>query len=303
MNLLLRQLARHRLPRSAQLQIAKFQLRCLSTVDACVGPDIRQDGSWTLLAALEKRKEADNVKAVIVRIDSPGGTTAGSEAVYEALRKIAAKKPTVSVMGTVAASGGYITAIATDHIVARGNTITGSIGVIFQWAEVTRLLDTLGIKMEEIKSSELKAEPNMFKPLSEKVREVTKAMVDDSYRWFTDLVAERRKFSEAEITRLADGRVYTGRQALDNKLIDAIGGELKAVEWLETEKGLAKDMQIVDWDHRKKDEKSLTGLRIVRQIAAALGLEPLLQAATKSIRAERLELDGLVSVWHPAVNR
>ena len=96
-------------------------------------------------------------------------------------------------MDTVAASGGYITAIAADHIVARGNTITGSIGVIFQWAEVSKLLDTLGVRMEEIKSGDLKAEPSPFKPVTEKAREVSNAMVQDAFDWFTGLVAERRK--------------------------------------------------------------------------------------------------------------
>lgn len=257
-------------------------------------------GDRKTLELLKEIEETDSVKALIVHIDSPGGTTAGSEAMYEALRRIAAKKPTVSVMGTVAASGGYITAIATDHIVARGNTITGSIGVIFQWAEVTRLLDTLGIKMEEIKSSDLKAEPNMFKPLTEKVRKVTEAMVDDSYQWFAGLVAERRKLSPQETAKLADGRVYTGRQALGNKLIDAIGGELKAVDWLEKERDIAEELSIVDWKPKSEADQSLIGLKIMRQLAAALGLEQLFLAATKSVGADRLELDGLVAVWHPA---
>ena len=111
--------------------------------------------------ALE-RLSRSRARAVIVHLDSPGGTTAGSEAIYEEIRVIAKKKPVVAVMDTVAASGGYITAIAADHIVARGNTITGSIGVIFAFPEVSKLLDTLGIKMEEIKSGELKAAPSPY---------------------------------------------------------------------------------------------------------------------------------------------
>ena len=193
---------------------------------------VRIDGLITgdrrTLKMLDEIRESKRVKAVIIHIDSPGGTTAGSEAIYEKIRKIAKDKPVTAVMGTVAASGGYITAIASDHIVARGNTITGSIGVIFQWAEVSQLLDRFGIKMEEIKSSELKAEPNMFKPLTEKVREVTSALVQDSYEWFVDLVAERRGLSAEVAKRLSDGRVYSGRQAVENKLIDELGGEDQA---------------------------------------------------------------------------
>ncbi|MDP9139045.1 MAG: S49 family peptidase, partial [Pseudomonadota bacterium] len=114
---------------------------------------------------------ADNerVRAVVMHVDSPGGTTVGAEALYEAVRKVAAKKPVVAVMDTVAASGGYATAVAADHVVARGNTITGSIGVIFQWPDVSKLMDTIGVKVEELKSGELKAEPTPFKPASERV--------------------------------------------------------------------------------------------------------------------------------------
>ena len=187
---------------------------------------------------------------MILRIDSPGGTTAGSEAVYEAVRKISAKKPVVAVMDTVAASGGYITALAADHIVARGNTITGSIGVIFSFPEVSKLLDTVGIKMEELKSGELKAEPSPYKPVTEKVRAVSMEMVKDGYDWFTGLVAERRQLPMPRVVELSDGRVYTGRQALAVKLIDEIGGEEQAVAWLETEKKLAANLPIEDWKPR-----------------------------------------------------
>src|SRR4029079_1673710 len=128
-------------------------------------------GDQKTLDLLDDIAKADHVKGLILRIDSPGGTTAGSEAIYESIRKIAKDKPVAAVMDTIAASGGYITAIAADHIVARGNTITGSIGVIFQWAEVSKLLDTVGVQMQEIKSGELKAEPSPFKPLSDKARE------------------------------------------------------------------------------------------------------------------------------------
>ena len=139
-------------------------------------------GDQDTLKLIDKVRDAKRVRAVIVRINSPGGTTAGSEAIYEHLRRLAAKKPVAAVMDTVAASGGYITALACDRIVARGNTITGSIGVIFQWAEFGKLLQTLGIRMDEIKSGDLKAEPNFFTPPSDKVRQVTEAMVQELIR-------------------------------------------------------------------------------------------------------------------------
>jgi protease-4 len=261
---------------------------------------IRVDGLITgdqkTLDLLKDVAESNKVKGVILRIDSPGGTTAGSEAVYEAVRKISSGgKPVVAVMDTVAASGGYITAIAADHIVARGNTITGSIGVIFSFPEVSKLLDTLGVKMEELKSGELKAEPSPYKPVSDKVRAVSMEMVMDGYAWFTGLVAERRALPIDRVKELADGRAYTGRQAVAVKLIDELGGEEQAVAWLETGKNVAKDLQIVDW--KPKDEGGATGFGFaaVNTVLKALGLEKLQEAA------DRAKLDGLLVLWHPAI--
>ena len=259
---------------------------------------IRIDGLITgdqkTLDLLKEVSEADQVKGVILRIDSPGGTTAGSEAVYDAIRRISAKKPVVAVMDTVAASGGYITALAADRIVARGNTITGSIGVIFSFPEVSKLLDTLGIRMEELKSGDMKAEPSPYRPVSEKARAVSMEMVEDGFRWFTGLVAERRQLPMDRVRVLSDGRVYTGRQALDAKLIDSLGDEETATSWLETDRKLEAKLPIVDW--KPKTTADPTGLGLVAADAAlrALGLESLRSAAQSA------QLDGLLVLWHPA---
>jgi protease-4 len=246
-----------------------------------------------LLADIAKE---DHVKGLIIRIDSPGGTTAGSEAIYEAIRKIAKDKPVAAVMDTIAASGGYITAIAADHIVARGNTITGSIGVIFQWAEVSKLLETIGVQMQEIKSGDLKAEPSPFKPLSDKAREVSNLMVQDSFAWFTGLVAERRKLPLDKVKVLSDGRVYTGRQAVAEKLIDELGGEEKAVDWIKKEKKLPADIEVKDWAVPPEDTGLLgLGLKITSGALKAMGLPDLAQ------QAQMQKLDGLLSVWHPSL--
>jgi protease-4 len=241
----------------------------------------------------------DRVRAVVMHVDSPGGTTVGAEALYEAVRKVAAKKPVVAVMGTVAASGGYATAVAADHVVARGNTITGSIGVIFQWPDVSRLMDTIGIKMEELKSGELKAEPTPFKPASEKVRQVSLAMVADAFDWFTALVAERRKLPLDQVRLLADGRVYTGRQALSAKLIDAIGGEDVALEWLAVSRSIPADLEIIDWKTDDSLGPSDFGLESARALLNALGLGGFVHGLDQALAAGRTRLDGLLSVWHP----
>ena len=252
-------------------------------------------GDQPTLDLLEKVAASDKVQGVILRIDSPGGTTAGSEAVYEAVRKIAKNKPVVAVMDTVAASGGYITAIAADRIVARGNTITGSIGVIFSFPEVSKLLDTIGVKMEELKSGELKAEPSPYKPVSDKVRAVSMEIVRDGYDWFTGLVAERRALPIERVRELADGRVYTGRQAIIVKLIDELGGEEVAVAWLETEKKLGSGLDIVDWEPKRQVDSSGFGFAAADIVLRAMGLQGL------ATSIERAKLDGLLVLWHPTL--
>jgi protease-4 len=250
-------------------------------------------GDQATLNLLEAIGKSDKVKAVIIRIDSPGGTTAGSEAVYEQIRKIAKDKPVVAVMDTVAASGGYITAIACDYIVARGNTITGSIGVIFSFPEISKLLDTLGIKMEEIKSGELKAEPSPYKPLSDHVRAVSNEMVQESFAWFTGLVAERRHLSAERVAVLADGRVYTGRQAVTEKLIDAVGGEEAALQWLASDRKISKDLKVVNWANPVNVDPTGLGFSIANIVLKALGFDGLKR------QVESARLDGLLVLWHP----
>jgi len=256
-------------------------------------------GDQDQVRLIRKLGETDGVKAVIVRINSPGGTTAGSEILYEELRTLAGKKPVVAVMETVAASGGYITALAADHIVARGNTVTGSIGVIFQWADVREALSKLGVEVEEIKSGPLKAEPSMFSGTSEEARVVAAAMVRDGFEWFVGLVADRRPFDLSTARSLADGRVYTGRQAIAARLVDRLGGEREAREWLETERGIDKDLKIVDWSEDGSSSLDLVS-RAVGAAAAALGLVSGDTAAFGLAAAARTpRLDGLLSLWHP----
>ena len=239
--------------------------------------------------------EDANVEALILYIDSPGGTTTGSEALYETVREVAKTKPVVAVLGTVAASGGYIAALSADHIVARGNTITGSIGVLFQLTEVTGLMEKLGVDVGFVRSGPLKAEPNMFGTPSAEALRSTQAIVDASFDWFVGLVVERRKLEEANARILSDGRVYTGWQALENGLIDAIGGEDVARTWLFDEHDIDTALPTEDWTVEEDAEfGSLTGEAAARFIGLVLsGL------SEKTLSTKGLTLDGLVSVWHP----
>lgn len=253
------------------------------------------------LKLLKRVAEADHVAGVIVFVNSPGGTTTGGEALFEALRRVGERKPVVAQFGTVAASAGYITGLGTDHIVARGNTITGSVGVIMQWPEVSQLLDRLGVKVNEVKSGPLKAMPSPYQPADEAGRRVIEQMVADGQRWFLSLVAQRRNVATADVPGLEQGRVYSGREALSLKLVDEIGGEAEAVKWLEDKRGVAKGLKVVDWKPgRGVDwgfESAFSGFA-ARVLAGAAREFSTALAADGTLGP--LGLDGLVSVWQPA---
>jgi protease IV len=249
---------------------------------------------------IDKVAKASQVKAVILDINSPGGTTTGGEAMYDAVRRLAGKKPVVAVCGTLATSAAYIVALATDRIFVYGNTITGSVGVIFQWAEVTELLHTLGIKVEEVKSGPLKAVPSPFEPTDERARAVTEEMVQDAKVWFVDLVSDRRKIAAGSVPGLTDGRIYSGRQAVALNLVDQIGDEKAAMTWLTKERQVPAGLKIVDW----KPAQESAGLFgwLFQSLAAAIGLSAERIAGIAGQISATLKLDGLVSVWHPAAN-
>jgi protease-4 len=233
--------------------------------------------------------------AVILSIDSPGGTTTGAEALYASVRKLAAKKPVVAVLGTLAASGGYIAALSADHIVARGNTLTGSIGVLFEWAQVAGLMDKIGVEMREVKSAPLKAEPNPFHKASPEAVAAMQDLISSSYDWFLGLVAARRKFDPATARKLGDGRVYTGWQAVRNGLVDEVGGEDEAVQWLAKTRNVNPRLPVETWEPTRPDD----GLSPFGAHAAAGVLAETVEVlAGKTLQTKRLTLDGLVSVWH-----
>jgi protease IV len=251
------------------------------------------------------RLAKSSAKAVIVHVDSPGGTTAGSEQLHEVLRRVAAAKPLVVVVDGLAASGGYIAAMSADHIVAQGTSLVGSIGVLFQYPNVSELLKTIGVKVEEIKSSPLKAAPNGYEPTSPEARAAIEALVKDSYDWFRGMVRDRRKLDDATLERVADGRVFTGRQGLELKLVDQIGNEQTAVDWLAKEKGLKPDTPVRDWQLKSRFG-DLTMLHLATAVMLdAVGLRSFARRIEEwgSIQAvERLNLDGLLALWHPPLS-
>ncbi len=252
--------------------------------------------------ALDRLGRSSTARAVIVHVDSPGGTTAGSEQLYDALVRLKAKKPMVVVVDGLAASGAYIAAMASDRIIAQSASLVGSIGVLFQYPNFTNLLKSVGVQVEEIKSSPLKAAPNGFEPTSPEARAAIESIVMDSYAWFKDLVHTRRHLDGASLDQVSDGRVFTGRQGLAVKLVDALGNETDAVAWLAKEKGISDKLPVRDY---KLDDR-LTNLSFLHMAAVtaldAIGLASLAHhvqqwGTVQSI--ERLNLDGLLALWHP----
>lgn len=247
------------------------------------------------------RLARSRARAVIVHIDSPGGTTAGSEQLYDALRELESKKPMVVVVDGLAASGAYIAALSAEHIVANETSLVGSIGVLFQYPNFTDVLKTIGIKVEEIKSSPLKAAPNGFEPTSPEARAAIEAIVLDSYAWFKGLVKDRRKLDDGELTRVADGRVFTGRQAVGLKLIDGIGNEKVALAWLEKAKNVPPNTPVRDYSLQPRFSE-LSFLHVMAWTFDTVGLSAIAHRIEEwgAVQAvERLNLDGLLALWHP----
>ncbi len=252
------------------------------------------------LAKLAKSK----VRAVIVHVDSPGGTTAGSQQLYDALRALQAKKPMVVVVDGLAASGAYIAALSADHIIAHDTSLVGSIGVLFKYPNFTQALKTLGIEVETIKSSPLKASPSGFEPTSPEARAAMQAIVLDTYAWFKNLVQTRRHMNDAQLAAVDDGRVFTGRQGLGLKLVDALGNEQTALAWLAKEKKIPATTPVRDYSLKPRFDE-LSFLHVAAWTFQAVGLSGFAQRLEDwgGVQAiERLNLDGLLALWHPPLS-
>ena len=234
--------------------------------------------------ALKEVADDDKVKALLVKIDTPGGTYVGGEALYESLRRVGEKKPVVAIMGTTATSAGYMSALGSDHIVARSSTLTGSIGVILQTADVTGLLDKIGIKSVVVKSGPLKAQPNPLEKFLPAARKATEAIIADYFDMFVTLVAERRSLSREQVLKLADGRIFSGRQAKKAGLVDALGAEPEARKWLSETHKIADSLPVKEVKVKHEDEPW-------RDLFDSM--------IGKVMFSERLSLDGVIALWHP----
>jgi len=228
-----------------------------------------------------------SISAVMLHLDTPGGQVSGGEGIAAAVRDLAAKKPVVVVMDGTAASAGYMIAVAAPHIVARESTITGSIGVIMENLNFGGLLDKIGISADPLVSGPLKGQPSLEKPMTPEARGVLQAMIGDLYDQFVDLVVAGRHMDPARVRQLADGRAYTGRQALKLGLIDEIGGEAEARAWLIKARHIDAGLEVTEPDRRPWTER-----------LTVESLATMVFGATQGLR-----VDGAWSVWQPLQSR
>ena len=260
-------------------------------------------GDQERVQQLDRLARSSTARAVIVHVDSPGGTTAGSEQLFDSLTRLGQRKPLVVVVDSMAASGGYITAIAADHIVAQQTSLVGSIGVLFQYPNFADLLKTIGVKVESVKSTPLKASPDGYEPTSPEALAALDSIIKDSYAWFRGIVQDRRHLTDEELQIVADGRVFTGHQGLGNKLIDEIGDERTAIAWLAKEKNVDASLPVRDYQLRSRlaDLPFLHAAALAALDAAGLGaLARRLGEWSAVETVESFNLDGLLVLWHPA---
>jgi protease IV len=260
-------------------------------------------GDRDRVQAIDRLTRSSLARAVIVHVDSPGGTTAGSEQLYDSLTRLRDKKPVVIVVDSLAASGAYITALAGDHIVAQQTSLVGSIGVLFQYPNFAELLDKIGVKVEGVKSSPLKASPNGFEPTSPEAKAALESIIKDSYAWFKNLVQDRRHLSDSELQTVSDGRVFTGHQAIGLKLVDELGDERAALAWLAKEKNVDAKLPVRDYELKSRFSDLPFLHASVVALLDATGLSTLARRLGDwgmVAEVERFNLDGLLALWHPA---
>ncbi len=221
------------------------------------------------LKSIRKIRESDSVKAVVVRINSPGGSVATSQEVYEELRSLGENIPVVASMGSVAASGGYYIACAASEIYANPGTVTGSIGVIAQFANYEQLLKWARVEFEVIKTGEFKDAGSPLRRMSKEDKEYLQKLVDDVLVQFKDTVAERRNMDSGKVDSLSDGKIFAGSQAKQLGLVDHMGTFETAIAEARKLGGLDEDSWIVEYPIKKKTlfdhlvPESLTGHPII----------------------------------------
>ena len=238
-----------------------------------------------LYELLDKVRDDKHVKAVILSLDTPGGVAVAGETIHQKVKEIAAKKPVVAAMRSLCASAGYMIAIAADHVVAMRGTITGSIGVIFESAEFSELANKIGIHPVIVKSGPFKGSPSMTDPIKPEERAILQTMIDEFHSVFVDMVSKDRHLPEAKVREIADGRIYSAMRAKELGLIDELGGEHEALDWLSKEKHIERSLEIKDMKIKSKFDS------LYDKFSQYAGIGELKNATTLK--------SGLMLMWRP----
>jgi protease-4 len=235
---------------------------------------------------IHKVRDDSHAKAAIIWMDTPGGSAVGGQQLYMDLRDLDEHKPVVVVMRSLTASAGYMAALAGEHLIAREGTITGSIGVILESAEFTELAKKIGVQPIVFKTGPNKGAPSPFEKLTPAQAEVLQTSINDFFSWFKNLVAKRRHIPLQTVDKLADGRIFSGKQALDNHLIDQLGGEDEALDWLSRNKHIDGNLKIVDVRIHKNEHQGMFQ-EMARGVFSALAGAPAGHSG------------GLQALWNP----
>lgn len=208
---------------------------------------IFEKGSQYIAKKIKLMAEKKEVKAIVLDINSPGGTVGAVQEIHSVISRMKAetKKPFVAMFGDMSASGGYYIASACDKIVSHPGALTGSIGVMFSLANFEGLFKKIGVKSEAVKSGKFKDMGSPMREMSEEERKILKGIIDDTYSQFVDAVSAGRNLPRDEVVKLADGRIFTGRQAFDLKLIDITGSLQDAVDLAGVLAGIGKNPRII----------------------------------------------------------
>ena len=211
------------------------------------------------LILLDDLKNDKNVKAVLVDLNSPGGTIVGSQTIYNKLKSLGENVPIAVSMKEVAASGGYLISLAADRIFCYKGTITGSVGVILQTVNLNNLLEKIGLEPLIVKSGSMKSVPNPFEKVDEEKKKKIISLVDNMAKQFLNLVIQSRNLSKKEIDLISDGSVFTGAQAKEINLVDEIGDEQDAITWLKKKADLDEKTKVLEI---KKPESFLNDINL-----------------------------------------
>ena len=251
-------------------------------VQGVIGADEHEN-----VEALNRARDDAAVRGLLLEVNSPGGAVTGGEVLHDAVAAFARRKPVVVSMGSVAASAGYMVSTPASRIFANRSTLTGSIGVILESPDVSPLLDRVGVRVDQLVSGPMKGQPSVVKPLSPEGRAMLQGVVSDLYDFFVTVVAQDRHMPAGRVRELADGRPFTGQQALPLGLVDEIGNMDAARKWLVKKTILPDDAKVTDIG------PAATRTRWQRLLSGILSVVP----GAEFVLKESSALDGAVAIW------